>query len=125
MIWAALLILAGSPDVWASDQVWTPQSGRYWTTADTAREAVFGTLLAIDMDYTVDNGLRCREANPILGRCPTESRIVIYGSACLLLHASIAAVLPKPYRRVWQDVWISGEAGSVGLNVYFGSKFRF
>jgi hypothetical protein len=99
--------------------------GSSWTATDTGVEAAFGVALAADLSTSVDQDPRIYEKNPILGRHPSKADYLAYDGTCLLLHAGVARLLPPPYRRIWQGVWIASEAASTTRNLTLGAQFRF
>jgi hypothetical protein len=103
-----------------------------WTTQDTILQSiVIGTIL---MDcwqtytflYTGDYRERgFYETNPILGKYPSKKRYFIYWPSCVLIHTSISYLLPKPYRTIWQSVWIGIEIKYIHLNYSCGVRTKF
>ncbi len=65
------------------------------------------------------------EINPILGEHPSQSRIDVYFAGLILGHTAIARLLPNPYRRIWQGVFIVTEAGFVAHNITIGARIKF
>ena len=105
---------------------WSPALADDWTASDTAAEVAFVAVLALDMAQTAtDIGPGCRETNPILGQCPTRSEVLAYGVASAAMHLAVARALPRPYRRIWQVVWVGVEAGYVTHNHMLGVRIRF
>jgi hypothetical protein len=92
--------------------------GNAWTASDTILEVTFVAVLAVDMSQTLwfTRHTRLEESNPIMGTHPSTARILTYNAACAATHATIAYLLPKPYRTIWQATWIAVEAQSVGWN---------
>lgn len=84
-----------------------------WTRADGTKTA--GTTTAYDYE----------EFNPILGPRPTRGTINTYFVAVIVGHTAIARLLPNPYRRVWQCIWIAGESTVVGNNFSGGVRVTF
>jgi len=108
-----------------------------WTPADTAFEAAGATLHLLDWSQTVRLG-RMRpysaggmlvdpghETNPILGERPGAAKVTGYFAGTLLAHAAVARLLPPPYRRTWQAVWIGVEGYCVGYNFATGVRLDF
>jgi hypothetical protein len=99
-----------------------------WTTADTAREAVYLGLHVADWGQTLqiaEHPDRYSEANPILGRKPTRGRINRYFAATAIGHAAVSYLLPRPYREAWQYVTIGFEGATVLQNARLGVSFGF
>ena len=94
--------------------------GRAWTKTDTAFEATFLLTLALDYGQTrtwISNP-NVHEVNPILGREPSAGKVRVYFLACAVGHVAVARLLPNPYRRIWQAVWIGVE----GVTVYNNTR---
>jgi hypothetical protein len=94
-----------------------------WTTMDTSLEVVYGAFHVMDWSQTlhfVRNPERYYERNNILGRYPSEGRVNSYFALTLAGHAAVAYVLPKPWRTIWQSVWIGIEANQVNRNRELG-----
>ena len=94
-----------------------------WRWHDTALELVFAGVTTVDMLQTL-SFRRCgiREANPVLGRDPNQFRVVGGISLAVLGHAAIAYVLPRPWRTIWQTMWLGVEVDAVGHNVSAGIR---
>ncbi len=107
----AALVAAGGAPADARD-------ARRWTAGDTALELTYLAVQTVDWMQT-RHFLRegSTEANPILGERPTRGTLVAYNFAAMTLHAAVAYVLPRPWRTVWQCVWIGAEAWTIGGNV--------
>jgi hypothetical protein len=116
MILTLLILLAGPS---------TNANHWHWSMADTAREAAFASVLLVDMDQTMTNGSTCTESNPLIGTCANSKKVLMYGASCLLIHAGVAALLPKPYRAPWQYLWIGAEVNVVAVNYRAGVMVRF
>lgn len=96
-----------------------------WTTRDTIGEALYTAAHCADWSTTAQiakwNG-RCfdghcfAESNPILGDHPSLARVNAYFALTLVAHAAVSALLPKPYRSIWQAVSFTVEAGFAGYN---------
>ena len=98
-----------------------------WSSADTAREAIFAGVVMADLASTrgfLEAGQR--EHNPLLGDRPTSLELYGFGAASLALHAGVACLLAPDWRFYWQTVWIGIEVGVVAGNVMrSGVKFAF
>ena len=97
-----------------------------WTQEDTARQAVYLTLLAIDWRQTLEfrkDGIE--ETNPILGTHPSNKRIHNILISTAILHTGIAYVLPARYRATFQYVSIAVEAGAVAYSASVGVRLNF
>lgn len=102
-----------------------------WTPTDTAFQLAFVGALTLDLWQTVYIGSpeRCPtilyEMNPLLGRCPKPSRTAVYGVTAAAGAFAVAWLLPQPYRRIWQSVWIATEVGMVTRNFSLGVRLTF
>jgi hypothetical protein len=120
-----------------------------WTGTDTAYQAATVLLMATDWSQTswmmrqsraedaarqgsgLDNDRHAKpmagrnEANPLLDDHPSQGRINTYFVATIAAHTVIARLLPKPYRRVWQAIYIVTEAGFVAHNFSIGARVEF
>jgi len=116
---AALLLLAT-----------VPASADDWRSEDTYREAAYLTLHAIDWGQTLDIADKCghtdyHEHNPILGECPSRSRVNAYFATSAILHYAVSQSLPPKYRKTWQHVTIGVEVGAVANNISIGLNVGF
>jgi len=111
---AALLLLA------------LPARADEWTRSDTAHEVAFAAVTAIDYAQTrrfLADGTDY-EGNPLLGTHPSRAKLRTMVGAAVLAHAAVARVLPRPYRRFWQALWIGIETGTVAGNAMQAGGFR-
>ena len=102
--------------------IFTPEaeaSNKYpWTGADTALELTLVGASVVDDAQTMsvmrrDSGY---ETNPLLGKHPSDERIIATSVFGLATHAVIAYILPHPWRTVWQGMWIGIEIDAVEHN---------
>ena len=131
MKWLALMLLLGRAS--ALDP---------WTWGDTAAEAAYLTLHALDWGQTNDivspiawhklpGGGAWREqktyheTNPFLGHNPSRGRVATYFLSTAGLHVGLARVLPAPWRRAFQVGTIGLEGWVVGRNAQMGFSVRF
>jgi hypothetical protein len=99
-----------------------------WTVDDTAREAAYQTLAAVDWAETrtiAANPNMWHEQNPILGLHPSLSSVNKYFVFTGLAHAVIAYMLSPTYRRIFELSTISLEVGAVGNNMTLGIGMKF
>jgi len=101
-----------------------------WTWTDTALEVLFAGALEVDREQTLEASKypnRYFETNKVLGEHPDAYKINTWMGACLVGHAAIAYMLPKPYRTAWQGIWIVFEVNQVEHNrkVGLGVSLRF
>lgn len=117
MRYAALLLLLAAPC-----------HAQEWTTTDTAYEAAYLVLHTADWSQTRYISKHCdqfEEGNGILGDCPSVGRVDCYFLATGLLHIGVAHILPPDWRRGFQLVTISVEAGAVAHNYKLGIRMAF
>jgi hypothetical protein len=107
----------------ASDCTWRDP----WTTGDTARQALFLTLLYIDyrQTSTTIGDPRYTDGNRILGPNPTKKQLLRYNLAVAVLHTGFSYVLPATGRKWFQYVSIAVEAETVYHNYKIGIRFAF
>ena len=109
-----------------------------WTSVDTAMEATWQVLHAVEMGQTLDLARqpeRYYEAyNPLLGKHPSTERVYVWGVTSSLAHAGISFLLPSkvdlwgmkvPVRTIFQAVSIGWTGSMVGHNFDIGLKVRF
>lgn len=99
-----------------------------WTTGDTVLESAFVAGAVVDWAQTRSLGSRrcvtdsqqiqsCHwESNALLGRNPSRATVNTYFPLVILGHAAVSALLPRPYRTIWQAVWIGVEVTAVRTN---------
>lgn len=67
------------------------------------------------------------ESNKALGKYPSKRDVNIHFARWLIIHPVISYLLPKPYRTIWQSVYIGYEYDVVqnnrrvglGVNLHF------
>jgi hypothetical protein len=98
-----------------------------WTTADTQRELVFAALMVADVAQTHDIARHpnMEEANPILGKHPSNAKINVYFAASMVSQYLIAQALPEDYRHAWQYAGIGFEFAIVQNNYKLGIRADF
>jgi len=101
------------------------EDNRTWTRFDTAMEATTAVTLALDWNQTIRIAAAGREINPYLGPHPARHTVNTYFASCIVLHAAVAYALPKPYRTIWQGVFIMVEAKVVRDNIRLGWGIKF
>lgn len=119
-IWLVLILwfVLGMPGAWAND----------WNKSDSARELAFSALLIADWSQTLQIADDCDtyiETNPILGSCPSRSKVNTYMAVSLLGHAGISYLLPRKYRSTWQNVTLIIQSSYVYNNYQIGLKIKF
>jgi hypothetical protein len=97
-----------------------------WTPAQKYAEAAYFTLTTADMLQTLEfRRAGGYEKNPLLGREPSQSRVIVGITTAMALHWWITDMLPSRYRKYWQYVWIGIEADAVRHNWRCGYRVRF
>jgi hypothetical protein len=102
-------------------QTFDGDTGWGWSKTDTALELAFAGATVIDLMQT--SWFRSRgdaERNPLLGRHPSQQEVSLGIGACILGHALVAAVLPKPFRSMWQGGGIGVEVSATVWNHNMG-----
>lgn len=97
-------------------------------------EAGYQTLAALDLGTTIDGihehdqGRFRYEQNPMLGRHPTEAKVLTYFVLTDVAHAVLAFELQSHGHpvaaRAWEYVSIGFEAGAAGHNLALGLRVR-
>jgi hypothetical protein len=120
---ALFLFLLFPSEAVAGDLWFTP-----FTWYDYTLEATFLGVTSMDWSQTQEIASQptiYHEMNPALGNHPSLLAVNIYFPASMAVHALVAYALPKPYREVWQTMWIGVETYCVVNNVSIGLRVRF
>lgn len=94
-------------------------------------EYVFDVALAADMATTLDirKHADCAETNPILGRHPSDARVIAYGIAAGIAHYAVTRELLRlnMHRTLaaWEVLTIGVEFDMVAHNYSLGLTMRF
>ena len=99
-----------------------------WTTGDTALQLTYVAVTAADWSQTLHiarNPEQYHEKNPRLGNHPSTGSVNAHFISTIAVHTTIAWVLPKEYRTIWQMFWIGYEAGFVQRNAAIGLTLSF
>lgn len=101
-----------------------------WDWDDTAMESLYMAAHIADWGQTRDIAQQCgegsyAETNPIIGRCPSIVRVNAYFFTTALLHAGLAKMLPKKYRRMFQVGTLGMQIGYISNNASIGLKVNF
>ena len=101
-----------------------------WTMQDSLWEAAYLATHVADWGQTRDISAQCKsggyyEVNPVIGRCPSMSRVNLYFLSTALLHAGVSTLLPKKYRRFFQTSTMVMEIGYITNNYNIGLKVNF
>jgi len=91
------------------------------------REWLVYTTLALDAAQTLDikNHPNLYETNPLLGRHPSDTKIVAYFIGAGFGHNAITKKLPTEYRAAWQYGWAALEIGTIIRNRKLNLRFNF
>ena len=76
------------------------------------------SIIRTDRTWRFEGGATTTETNPLLGRYPSKGRLAAYFLSCMVGHTAVSMLLPKPYRPIWQGVWIGLESGYVAHNMH-------
>ena len=97
-----------------------------WNAVDYGLQGGFLALTLADWATTHrainQNRPGWNEANPILGRYPSTGKLAAYNLGVMAGHTAISMILPKPWRTLWQGVWIGVGIDTMviwGGSVYF------
>jgi hypothetical protein len=87
-----------------------------WNTLDYTLQGIATGLQATDMTltYRAVGTARFQESNAILGANTGKGQVVAYAVATVGLHLLGSAILPRPWRTIWQSVGI-GATGNTML----------
>ena len=99
-----------------------------WTTLDTTLQATYTGLLIMDWkqtQYIARHPDAYWETATALSRHPSISSVSTYFAAQWLVHTAVAYLLKKPYRTIWQCVFLGIEYDAVGHNYAAGIRVSF
>ena len=105
-----------------------PSMAMSWDSKDTYYQSAVITALAADMAQTLHiskNPNKYYEINPLLGKHPSQDKVIGYFVGGMIAHTAIAMALPTDYRRIWQCVWIGVESLAIYHNYSVGVKLEF
>src|SRR6266545_7310684 len=90
-----------------------------WTNSDTAMLVLAEVALALDWMTTLDirHHPGTYEVNSLLGKHPSDAAVNQKMALNMVGHAVIAYLLPNPYRKVWQGLFIGFEFDLVRNNL--------
>lgn len=125
-----VLSASSSAFAWSPSASKSVQNKNAWTGWDSTMEVTYFLTHLADWGQTLDMASRCStgshyEANPILGTCPSGQKVNAYFLGTALLHAGVAYMLPKKYRRLFQSATIATQLGVVANNTSVGVKIKF
>jgi len=97
------------------------------TPLEEKRQYLVYATLAIDAAQTLDikNHPELHESNPILGRHPSDAKIVTYFVAAGYAHYSITKALPTEYRAAWQYGWAALQIATIVRNRKLNLRMNF
>ncbi len=92
-----------------------------WTWEDTALQTVYSGLLITDWAQTLHIARNPghyyeKESERFIGKHPSKRDVNIHFATNLIGHAAVACLLPKPYRTIWQSIYIIYEYDIVQNN---------
>lgn len=113
-----------------------------WTWEDTALQSIYSGILVADWAQTlhIARDIKTRhninsgrtpyyesESERFIGKYPSKNDVNFYFTTMLIGHAAVSYLLPKPYRTIWQSVYIVYEHDIVqgnrdlglGLSLHF------
>ncbi len=101
-----------------------------WDKSDALWESAFLAVHTLDWGQTLDIASQCdtgayQELNPFLGQCPSVSEINQYFISTAALHIGVAALLPNPYRKIFQKTSFALRLGVVANNARIGLRVNF
>jgi hypothetical protein len=98
-----------------------------WTNADAALQATYSLFHIADWNQTLQiiNDNERKEANIILGSNPSEDQVNLYFTSTLLGHYYVAKKLNRPYRALWQMLWIGRQLKAINHNKKAGLHINF
>ncbi len=108
--------------------LFTPSMVLAWDSIDTALQATFLTTLMVDRGQSLTDVHKRPElgfARVFVGSDPSQRQLNQYFLGAALVHTGISVLLPKPYRTIWQSVWIGVEAETIRRNTVVGIGIRF
>jgi hypothetical protein len=124
ILWAALSTCSHAGTV-------EDENGNKVYTSMPKLEYVFDAALAADMLTTLDiknHPGKIEETNAILGKHPSDAKVITYGLACGAVHALITREMvnghvPSVIVNVWEALSIGVEARAAGNNYRLGLRF--
>ncbi len=101
-----------------------------WDKSDALWESAFLAVHTVDWGQTLDIASQChtgayQEVNPFLGECPSVAKINQYFISMAALHIGVAALLPNPYRNIFQKTSLALRIGVVANNARIGLSVNF
>jgi len=96
-----------------------------WDKADLALAGTYLALKAVDFGqtrYIAQHPERFRECNPIIGRHPSESDVIVYFALGAVVDAAVAHFLPSKWRKIYLGARIATSLVCVANNASIGLK---
>jgi hypothetical protein len=98
---------------------------RKWTGIDTGLEITALSLLVVDYIQTTDIVADGAETNAIMGSHGQRVGPGLYFASAAVVHVAAAALLPQPYRRIFQGVTIGIQIDGIHSNWQGGYGISF
>jgi hypothetical protein len=97
------------------------------TDAQVKTEIAFDITLVLDAAQTIDlkNRPAQYEKNPLLGKHPSEKKVIAYFATMGWAHYELTKAMPNEYRKAWQYGWIAAEIFTIIQNKRVGASFSF
>lgn len=86
-------------------------------------EAAFQIPSALDELQTLTITAKCRENNPIIGKCGQNVSVGVYFFSAAVIHLAVSWLLPPKACRWWQGLTAGGEIAIVWNNHGDGIAF--
>jgi hypothetical protein len=121
-LFAVVVLLAISAPAVAQDD--KPYNA--WSHTDTVLQVTLGLLVVADVLQTHnmlarDDGKHWEE-NPVLGRNPSDEKLVLLAATGFALHTAVTYFIPSDYRTMWQAASIVVESSVIAGNYQYGAK---
>ncbi len=118
--YSSSVVISGGAGAVAGPLIWWAldgEKGWRWSKTDILLQLGFAGLAFVDAMQTVyfiEHG--GHEANPFLGGHPSKQEIALGVGGLILGHVVVSAILPKPWRSVWQGAGIGVEIMATAHN---------
>jgi hypothetical protein len=115
--------LAPPPALPAYRDGWS--EARRWTWYDLTLQAAFVGVVAVDWMQTSDfRAHGAEESNPLLGSHPSQAKVNLLFIGALAGHTLVAHLAPRPFRTIWQVIFIPPELVAIHSNRALGTGLR-
>ena len=93
-----------------------------WDKTDTSLQVVYSLVHLVDWSQTIDiaKSDKYHETNLFLGKRPSRGKINKYFAGTLVSHYLVSKWINRPYRNIWQSIWIGFELGYINHNRKIG-----